>query len=95
MVFIEKMVKTIIQNSALQGGARVAEWLSASAFGLGGPEFEPRWSRPLSFHDVLGQDRFSKPLGSIPRFVRCMPPKSPLDLSCHKMDVQIQIENIQ
>ena len=40
-------------------GARVAEWLSAPAFGPGGPGFEPWWSRPLSFHDVLGQDRFS------------------------------------
>ena len=71
----------------------MAEWLSAPAFGPGGPGFEPRWSRPLSFRDVLGQDRLSQPLGSIPRFVHCMPPKSPLDLSCHKTDVKIQIKN--
>ena len=40
-------------------GARVTEWLSAPAFGPEGLQFDPQWSRPLCFRDVLGQDRFS------------------------------------
>ena len=86
----KRVTCTSIDSEGSAGGRVV----SAPAFGPGGPGFDPRCSRPLSFCYVLGQDRFSKPLGSIPRYVHCMPPKSPLDLSCHNTDVKIQNKSL-
>ena len=61
------------------------------AFGLVGPGFDPGGVGPLfSSGDALGRDGFSCPLGSILRFVHCVPSKSPLDLSCHKTDVKFK-----